>query len=538
MKKRTLLSGLVLALICLPLTLSAKKYDNSVSSFEVNQNNESIGNDFLETLDDSTEEGETYLGDPYISFQIEKYNVSDKSRNLLIKISQLQLKYEWDSKNKVYKDPKAVDNTDILFNNFIGYYGSDNYKPAKLTFNVSDKNNNKHNYSVELPESKGVGSYLSGKQNEKNYYNVELPYDCVIDIDSIKITNIFKANVSTSSTGANVVTPILDNPLTYDVSKSDKNYSTYNVNDFVDFTFTSFAEYSNFLSIKIKVDNKSSEIYQNLFPDYYKTYKNAINNGTAYIRAAFIGPNGYLKVTTNNNEIIKIPFSGNSDKDINSYSSYVYFKEETHTIEFLLKGYTHNDIYNVELCDMTLSLGVYNLNTSKIVTATLVELGRFGTISTKMNDILNYDNTVGLSKLDVFVYVNYNLIILISLISFTVLYIVLALTYYFFLKKKDKNSEFKVLNKSNFIKNGCIGFVFLGFALVDALYISFRSIGFKNSLTVYNPLDWVIIVASVVVICLGGYFIKYFYTAIKNRREKIAREKLNLNADSADDGTN
>lgn len=60
----------------------------------------------------------------------------------------------------------------------------------------------------------------------------------------------------------------------------------------------------------------------------------------------------------------------------------------------------------------------------------------------------------------------------------------------------------------------------------------------NNTLTVYNPLDWVIMLASVIVICLGGYFIKYYWTAYKDHKEKVARERLNLNADKDDDGTN
>ena len=62
-----------------------------------------------------------------------------------------------------------------------------------------------------------------------------------------------------------------------------------------------------------------------------------------------------------------------------------------------------------------------------------------------------------------------------------------------------------------------------------------RCNGLNNSELFANPVDIIVIVFTLVTFLLGCFFIKKYYTAIKETIEKNRRERLNLNNKTEDD---
>ena len=76
------------------------------------------------------------------------------------------------------------------------------------------------------------------------------------------------------------------------------------------------------------------------------------------------------------------------------------------------------------------------------------------------------------------------------------------------------------------------------FLLMDIMIICFRACLLGSELAMFNPLDNYIVCLSIIGILFIGYFIKHFVTNIKAYLERKAINKLQLDKDKADDGTN
>lgn len=417
-------------------------------------------------------------------------------------------------------------------NYYIGYYEKETKYPAYLEYDVKDKKGGIKRLQTEIVQkaNHGIGSSL-GAQLFSSYCDIEIPYDYNVDTDSVYLTNVYKADFKYDESG-DVVSrdPDLEHPYSFKIEKF-KTFANRKLGDFLDTTFVKFAEYDDYLTITAKFDNFGKKIYENISSttkDLYKKNKKNIDNGTIAVRTRLsIGGDTLLKVTKKDGTIL----------NLKSITGDLKFFDEENYRTFLIKDLKKDDVKNFEIFAGEVSIELFNNSTKKIVPRSAVTT-RYGLIDFKMVDVLNGDETVAIKAVNTNENLNYTTLFIVSSVVFVVLYVGSAILYYFHLKKKDKNSEFKVLNNKQFIKTNILGIICLGALLLDILYIVARTTLFNNSLTVYNPLDWVIIVTSIISICLGGYFIKYFYTAYKDNKEKIARERLKLNADKSDDGTN
>lgn len=417
-------------------------------------------------------------------------------------------------------------------NYYIGFY-EDKTKiyPAYLEYDVIDKAGNVEVKKTEIVQkaNHGIGSSL-GAQTFSSFCDIEVPYDCKVDIDSVRLTNVYKAIFKYDEN--HYVTsrdPDLEHPYSFKLTKYRTYYERY-LNQIIDTSFVKFAEYDNYLTITVKIDNFGEKIYPQLSSttkSLYSKNKKKIESGDIVVRTSLnIGGDTLLVVTKKDGSVEKI----------NSYVDNLKYYDDVNYSTFLISNLKKEDVINFQLYAASVSVELFSKNTHKVIARSSVS-SRFGLIDFKMKDILNKDNTVAIKAVDINQNVDYNVVFVSTIVAFFIVYIGCAIGYYFFIKNKDKKSEFKVLNNKQFIKVNILGILCLFSLVVDVLYITARTTLFNNSLTVYNPLDWVIILASIVFICLGGYFVKYFYTNYKDYREKIARERLNLNKDEADDGT-
>lgn len=415
-------------------------------------------------------------------------------------------------------------------NFYIGYFANGSNYEAKIQYVAKSKSGK--TISGETPINRtsnyGIGSNL-GSTYITTSCDIELPYDYDIDLDSLKLVNFFKADIvkdEDGSTKSNL--PILDNPLMADFV----NAATLKKNElssFIETNYVSAATYSDYTAIKLNVKNYGKSIYTSLSSTLSRLYNqnlSYIESGAYYIRTRLVlGGSTSFEVLDKNDD----------SHTYSTISTAVNVSKDENSVIFLIEGLKANEIKNFTIKAASVSLDIFIKETSKTVARSSYS-ARFGTIDFRMVDILNNDGSVALTKVDTSKTTNYNLIYSLITVSYVVVYAAIATAYYFYLKKKDKNSEFKVLKTKDFIKTNVLGFITVGSILYDFLYILNRSTSFKNSISVYNPLDWLICLFSVMVICFGGYFIRYFYIDIKNKNEKKRRDKLNLNGDSSDDG--
>ncbi len=433
-------------------------------------------------------------------------------------------------------------------NYYIGYYEGETAYPASLSYDVYDAN---YNYvstmSTEIIQKSnhGVGTYL-GATTFTSYCDIELPNDLTIDIDSVELINCYKAQIVLDESGTLTSrTPDLDNPEAFATGVAN-SYVERDLKDFLDLSFTNYANYADYLALKFDVKNYGKNIYPELSlvtQSLYTKNQDKLTSGAYSLRTRLsFGGDSFVRVTGTNNKVVNIT---PKDSELTS-GDLKYLKDSESSILFLNLSNSkfkeagissRNDISNVELCAVTVSVEILNNDTSKVLARSSVSQ-RFGVISLKMQDVKNSDGTIAINKVSTDSNKNYTAQFIVAASILLVVYIVLAICYYFYLKKKDKDSEFKVLNNKQFIKINILGVICLESILLDILFIIARGNLFNNSLKIYNPLDWVICVLSVIVICLGGYFIKYYWNSFKSYREKKARERLHLNANSEDDGTN
>lgn len=415
-------------------------------------------------------------------------------------------------------------------NYFIGYYPKDGkIYPASLEYKVDTKSGSSYYASTEINvvSNHGIGSAL-GSTSFTSQCDIKIPYDCEIDTSSIKLINVYRVVIEKDATTGLVTSklPNLKEPIGAETQKYQLFKET-KLSTFLDLKVDKFSEYGDFTAVTLDVTNFGTDVYKTIKKDIYKKNENKIKDGTVYIRSRLVlGGDTKFIVTDKKGEVSSLPTIATS----------INLSQPSNKTTFLVEGIKESNISNFEIFGATFNIELFNVTTSKIIPRSEFS-ARFGYMDFLIEDILNSDGTVGLAKVENVDKVNYTNIYLIFLAVFIAAFIAGDVAYFFYLKKKDKMSDFKVLKIGDFIKNSILAIICLGSLLFDILYISTRVGDFNNSIPVYNPLDWVIVVLSIIVICLGGYFIKYFYVAIKNANEKKRRDKLNLNKDQADDGT-
>lgn len=431
----------------------------------------------------------------------------------------------------VNESTEETKNGDV--NYYVGYYPNEGKTyPASLEYKVVSNSGKSYYSSTEINRSSnhGLGSSL-GSPTFSSYCDIEIPYDCEIDVSSVRLINVYRVNIVKDPSSGLITSrlPDLEHPR---AAKAQKNqiFKETNLSDFLDFTIGKFSEYGSYTSVAVDVKNTGNEIYPTLSTSIKRVYdqnKSKIDAGTVYIRTrvAFGGDTKFIITNTNGKVTTE-----------SSIATSINLSKEQNRAVFLVEGLDANTINNFQLYAPTLNIELFNTETSKVVPRSNFS-ARFGYIDFKMQDIFNEDGTVGLAKVENISSTSYTLIYSIVLVVFIVGFIVADIAYFFYLKNKDKKSDFKVLKLGDFIKNSILAIICLGSLIFDILYIATRIGDFNNSIAIYNPLDWVIVVLSILVICLGGYFIKYFYVSIKNTNEKKRRDRLNLNKDQSDDGT-
>lgn len=507
MKTTRLLGVLALGIVCLAPISKTNLAEINIDNENVIKLSEEKTNVFEAfTLENEIAEGEFTDA---LNVRIASYNKTNKTHSFEVRI--------------------GISDNYPTENYYIGYYENNNSIPAYLSFEYENKSGEVKEGKAEIIKGSnyGVGDSM-GSTSIVAQADVELPFDSTIDISTVTLCNAFKVTLIKED-GVTVGREVdLENPKKAATTKLN-TYKQNELFDFIDTSFNSFSEYGGFTAVNFTVTNIGTELYPTLSSTIKKIYEDnleLIENGTIYVRSRFSfgGDTKFLLTTTDNEQIV-----------YSSIAASVNVSKNENSVVFLIEGLDSEKVKSFEIFSCSYVIELFNTTTSKVVPRSAYS-SRYGLVDFKMDDILNSDGSVAIAKNESVDVISINTILISILISYIVLFLVADIIYFIVLKKKDEKSEFKVLRIGEFVKMSILSLICIGSILFDFLYILFRSTLFNNSIAVYNPLDWVICVLSVIVICLGGYFIKYFYVSIKNKNEKKRRDKLNLNADAMDDG--
>lgn len=314
-------------------------------------------------------------------------------------------------------------------------------------------------------------------------------------------------------------------------------------------TNSKFAGYSMFtlkmdknLSITSERYPEPHSLYLDVKTDIYEQNKVGIENGRTKIRYSlynlynssfhfvYVGDGGRLKdvvipiksvvsyqtLESNKNNLVSVLIK---DEDIRNIKDYMGNK--------LYQDYSPEKIRVFELQNITIQMDL--LTTSDSGSTSI--LGK-SSISYKFAyiTVINRNN-----KLSLF---DWNTFLIIFFIAYVVVYAAAAFATYKIMKEKFKNDEFRRVNDKKFLKQALLGGGGLGLVLAAILFIFMRTVGFKNTIVVFNPTDPLLIAFSIVALIIVGYFIVYLVKLVKAERERRKAIRLKLNEDVADDGTN
>ena len=352
-----------------------------------------------------------------------------------------------------------------------------------------------------------------------------------IDDHSIIFHNIMKADA----------TGVVDTTKTY-FAKPTIGYSEkQSITNLVSFRASNNSKFAGYSMFTLRMDKNLSitseryptphSLYLDVKTDIYEQNKANIESGKTKIRYSlynlynssfhfqYIGKSGELKD-------VVIPV-----KSLISYQT--LDDNKNNLVSVLLKNSAIADDFSpekvrlFELQDITIQMDL--LTTSDSGSTSI--LGK-SSISYRFAYITVIDTE---ANVKVF---NWNLYLIIFFVAYVVVYAAAAFATYKIMKEKFKNDEFRRVNDKKFLKQALLGGGGLGLVLCAVLFIFMRTVGFKNTIVVFNPTDPLLIAFSIVALIIVGYFIVYVVKLVKAERERRKAIRLKLNEDVADDGTN
>lgn len=417
-------------------------------------------------------------------------------------------------------------------NFFVGYFDEahpENDLPLTMEYNLVNAKGEivKERCYHELPKESttlpydAVGS-LAGKTKDTRYIDVEIPSDTQIDPQSIVFHNIRRLIPGENGLGVMIdpeATPLKAKPLisfTNPVSFSD----------FFSFTpsqATCFNGYSRFsVSAKANYDT-----YKTVNPSAYENNKALLESGDLRIRILF---------SSLANASYRIVYENASGKEV---TKTIMTRtpvtateiEDGSEVGFLIKDsdvapdFSIEKARSVQLCGFFVQVDLFNTVKNSIANNSKKNF-RFASV-----ELLPTEGIEGVSTLSI------ENVFIIAYSCYVVLFVLGAIAYYFYSKKKYRNDEFRRMNTKKYLIKSAKNLV--GFALIlsSILFIVARWALFDNTIVVFNPLDaWVIVFTLLGAIFLG-FTIKDTVVSIKETIDRKKKEKLHLDADVAEDGT-
>ena len=460
-------------------------------------------------------EKETLLNSSSISCEISKFAYSDMS---------------------VFVTAKIKSSTPEIFT--IGYYGEGNSISAKLSLKVKDANGNvlPDVFTGDVPKpAKESATFLSTHYQPEILIEtfISIPYGTTVVNESVELENIFYVEEKLKEDGTREKTVYLDHSFTKTVNVR-KAFQAQQFSTFATFTPKTVTKYCGYYAVAFDFNNtltidKYLEINKILNPIFVSGNKGInvenLKNGKTYINTTItLSKNLSTYIVEDLDGVIHTIPAIAADKSTSFGNNNVVFN-------FPVEGI--NGVKNFYLSKPMLTINVINKETNKEVSSSKFSY-RFGEVGCGIAEIKNYDGSVAVAANPI-APVDADLIAILIFVGITVIFLAACLTQFFYKKNKYKDNEFKRVDPIAYLKTSIIAYIFFTIGGLDIYFLGMRCNGLNNSELFANPVDIIVIVFTLVTFLLGCFFIKKYYTAIKETIEKNRRERLNLNNKTEDD---
>lgn len=418
---------------------------------------------------------------------------------------------------------------------FVGY--NEEGRHAYLTYDVQKTDNKVETRQYEIIfDDRSYGSYAVGAN-----FAASLSKNCDIELakgeillyqNGFRIENVYPGVENETGVG-NPIIPIFDDRVSVYCDTSNIDSSRYPIkfdqSQFFSINYEGKANYNGYSAFTFRVEENGTELYPTLSSQTaraYMTNEFDLQNGTSYVKASlsFGGATQF-----------EITFNDGSNVIINSTAK-IYEITNGGSLVLFFEGIDSSTVSNIEISGLDYQLVIYNAQINANISRTNFSQ-RFGKVHTNMVPLYDSNgNTVKEAVTQTF-NINTDLIVGLTFGISTILFFGSVVPAYFYLKKKNRNDEFKRMNTKSYWSTATYGYLCIESVLLFIVYVVIRSTVLNNALTVYNPTDTFIFIFGIASIILIGYFIRYFAIMIKNNIEKKRRDRLNINKDVIDDGT-
>ncbi len=418
----------------------------------------------------------------------------------------------------------------------IGYNGTYDgsseplFLPLTIKYDVYDENSGEFIQTryKELPLTASAGSYYNsvGANISSTSYSTSIDIDIAeneeVDDDNIQFYNIFYA--VRGSDGR--FYPDLETGMFTSTAQCSYSFKD-SINNYITYEFDNVSTFQGYTSVTMNVTTVDG-IYERLNPNSYNNNLANIQNGSMRLRYRFTNLNSvYYNIVyeVDGKEVA-------ASLKITTPLSFTNLSTGHNKINFLIKdsdvgeGFKGTNIKSFAVTGLYVTLDLYIPSTNSIVTKSNVS-SRFGTISV-------YDSSVdgGLNM------TNFDFVLIWLMVIYTVVFIAITLSYFFYCRHKYKNDEFRRVKPKQFFKQAAISFFAVALIVLAFTFIYMRFWPLNNSVVVYNPSDIYVIIFSIAAVIAIGYYIRYFVITIRTNIERKRALKLKLDEDVVDDGTN
>lgn len=420
---------------------------------------------------------------------------------------------------------------DYCIGSYLDLDGYDFYQPMWVSYDVVDSEGNikLEDQVMQQPVTNttlnvdAVGGTVGGETLAFNL-DFSVPSGCMVDPDSIIFHNIYGA-ASTIIGSRSYTHPVTSEGPYYAVPKVSYSTTVY-ISDFFDYEAADSVSFGDYATFSIKLKMKNAEAYEALCSSQYKSNLKKIQSGELTIRILFdsIGLANYRFVYDLNGEEVTSTMSVETPIDYSVLN-------DGATFSFLIKksdvgeGFSFSSLKELYLEGFNLKMDLFDYEDNATLTGSSLNT-RFGSLSLLPSG-KEAVKSIDLITIMIWVYV-----------IFFALAIITAVSLYFIKKEKYKNDEFRRIVKKTYIKDALKNIFGLFLILSSLMFIIFRWGFLNNSITVYNPVDIFVIIFTVAGAIALGLFIKNAVVAIKLDRERKRKERLHIDQDVAEDGTN
>lgn len=425
------------------------------------------------------------------------------------------------------------------------YVGYDNgtLKPAVLVYKVKKSNN-----TIEERETKitkynanqvydGVGA--TGDSQLQTSCDIVLSPDETILTDEIYLNNVYLGKKVDGVWGVDASTDykVLGTKIVA--------YREFKSTQFINFTYKGFTTFSGFTSLAFDVENfVDEELYISTSSTIKRIYNTAIDDvtaGTKWIRTRlYFGADTSFIYTLNDGTVLNIPNNDGVDTiDVTKGKTMEFLMNNSYTIDGKNYNISGSNIKDFSLSNFYVYTDLYDSKIYKGVTQSNYS-ARFNNLPSRKDAVLDSTGnpSEGYEKVNSQYEISADLIYILVFVILTLVFVGSDLTAYYLLKKKYINNEFKRVRTKQYVTTSIMGYLAIVSIILSIMSITFRSSIFNGTFSVFNPIDILIVIFSIMGIILFGYFVRYFFVQIKSNVEKKRNDKLNKEGNNnIDDGT-